>query len=152
MKICLFAPLLLLTLLGFPTKAFAHALATDYALAAANRLDIEAIFSSGEPFVRAKVVVYAPNDLTKPWMEGVTDEKGNFAFQPDRAIPGNWRIEIGEDDHMDILSVPVSDKGIELDAISKAPERETNYLLMTVGAMTISGSLGTTFLLSRKKR
>ncbi|MDY7012007.1 MAG: carboxypeptidase regulatory-like domain-containing protein [Cyanobacteriota bacterium] len=146
-----FAFLALVSLLGFPTKAFAHALATDYALAAANRLKIEAIFSTGEPFVEAKVVVYAPNDPSTPWMEGTTDEEGNFAFEPDPALPGDWVVEIGEYGHMDILTVPATERGIELDAISQVSPNNRNPLAIAVGAMVIAGSVGTTVLLSRRK-
>jgi nickel transport protein len=148
MKTHAFALLALVSLLGFPTKASAHALATDFALTAVNRLKIEATFSSEEPFGNAKVVVYAPNDSETPWMEGTTDEKGNFEFQPDPAIPGNWRIEIGEYDHMDILTVPATESGIEVDEISQRTPTNRNPLAIAVGTVVLIGSVGTTVLLT----
>lgn len=150
MKTRVLAFIAFISLLGFPAKAFAHALATDFALEAANRLNIEAGFSSGEPFVGGKVVVYAPNDSSTPWLEGTTDENGNFAFQPDPAIPGEWRVEIGEDDHMDILKVPATETGIEVDEISQVSPTNRNNLAAAVGMVVLVGSVGTTVLLSRR--
>lgn len=151
MKTRLLTFLAFISLLGLPTKAFAHALATDFALDAANRLNIEAGFSSGEPFGEAKVVVYAPNNPSEPWMEGTTDEEGNFAFEPDPTIPGDWRIEIGEYDHMDILTVPATATGIEVDAISRVTPTNRTPLAVAVGTAILVGGAGATVLLSRRK-
>jgi hypothetical protein len=64
------------------------------------------------------VKVYAPNS-TEPWMEGKTDANGNFSFLPDRSIPGEWTVKIGQYDHADILKVPVDQKnGVDVDSIS----------------------------------
>lgn len=108
-----------LTLIG-PLPAFAHSVLTDYRLVA-NALEIQSNFSTGEALEGAEVLVYAPNDSTRPWLQGKTDQNGVFLFQPDRSIAGEWSIKIGEGDHGDILSVPVSQQGVDLDAISRSP-------------------------------
>jgi nickel transport protein len=108
-----------LTLIG-SLPALAHSVLTDYRLVA-NALEIQSNFSTGEALEGAEVVVYAPNDPTRPWMQGKTDQNGVFLFQPDRTLAGEWSIKIGEGDHGDILSVPVSEQGVDLDAISQTP-------------------------------
>jgi nickel transport protein len=175
----LIVPLLCLSSIGLASRASAHVMQTDYALES-TQFSITATYSTGEAVPQTPVVVYAPNDHSKPWMVGTTDEKGKFSFQPDRALQGNWEVKIGTGDHGDILSVPVNQHGVELEKISRAdgqtghvhlnsqvalsksgvevtPVAETashnpaDYLAI-FGALGLSGGIGSALFFWRKKR
>lgn len=108
----------LVSLLGFPESAFAHSVETNYHLQA-DLLEIEAVFSTGEAFEDADVVVHPPSESDIPEIQGLTDQEGKFIFEPDYSIVGDWSVEIGEGSHWDKLVIPVSDRGIDVDAISQ---------------------------------
>lgn len=153
MKALLFGLVLLLGVLMYPAGALAHSVQTDFQMFSES-LNITSTFSTGDPFEGAEIVVYAPGDETKPWMEGTTDDRGSFVFNPDPALEGEWRIEIGQGDHGDILTVPVSDQGIEFEEISQvnydAPHYGFANQLVIAGAALSSG-LGT-WLFKRKRQ
>jgi len=145
-KPLIFAVVLLLGLVIFPGAALAHSVMTDYQLTSGS-LQIQSSFSTGEAFQGATVVVYSPQDPTKPWFKGKTDQTGKFVFHPDPSISGNWSVEIGEGGHRDQLIVPVSDRGIDLEKISyldrNTPHRH-RYLgsQLVVVAIAIVGGIG----------
>lgn len=98
--------------------AMAHSVQTDYLLSPKSELSLDVTYGSGDPVPETTVKVYAPNS-TEPWMEGKTDANGKFSFLPDRSIPGEWTVKIGQYDHADILKVPVDQKnGVDVDSIS----------------------------------
>ena len=125
---------LILSLIAFglvisPKTVLSHAIETFYQLNldsfdqvdtsnASNSLEIQSTFGDGEVFKNAKIVIYAPNNLDTPWLEGTTDDNGEFVFNPDSSITGNWYIEIGEDSHWDRLIVPVKNDNIDFDQIT----------------------------------
>lgn len=154
-KIRLLLPLLfaLLSLTLCPTQAFAHSVLTDYRLVAES-LEIQSTFTTGEALEGADVVVYAPNDSTHPWLKGATDQNGSFMFQPDRAIAGEWVVKIGAGDHGDELAVPVSDQGVDIDAISLSPYEAPHWFAkqMAVVGILLGTSLGTTGLIRLRQR
>jgi nickel transport protein len=160
MKSFLTLSALLLSVVSLPKVALAHAVETDYQ-AMSDRLEIHSMFSTGEAFEGAPVVVYAPNDPTKPWLETKTDANGQFVFQPDPSIPGEWSVEIGEGGHWDNLIVPVNDQGIEPDKVSYLdgqpyhthnPNRIANrYILTGVAGLTLVGGIGGGIGLLRRK-
>ena len=144
--------LLILTLaLGCPQAALAHSVETDYTVSDRfDRLDLQAKFSTGEPFQDAPVKIYAPGNLEEPWLEGTTDLEGQFAFQPEPSIQGEWTLQVGQFDHADILQIPVDALGIDAGLISRAapaqhvahaaPARGTwKWRLVTAGLLVAAG-------------
>lgn len=150
MKSKLLMPLLLLAVLGVPTRAFAHAMETNYVLEEANKVKFTAVFSTGEPHKNAKVKIYAPNDLSQPVLEAKTDENGQFTFDTSEKMPGEWEVSIGESGHQDILTVPVTSKGINLNDISEVPPHQSPQIPLV--AIVLSGGMGSAALLSRRLR
>jgi nickel transport protein len=144
---------MILGILGLPSAAFAHSVETDYFLTPKSELEFQVKFSSGEPFHDAQVQVYAPNEPSKPWMEAKTNAEGNFAFQPDKSVQGDWTVKIGELEHSDILTVPVTQQGVNVDQISERPDnpKGTNQFVV-LGFMIVSGGIGTRLLSYLKKR
>ena len=161
MKKLVFGSVLLLGLVVNPGRAFAHAIETDYQLLidtfAMQTLEIQSVFSTGEVFPNAPVVVYSPEDPDTPWLEGTTDESGKFIFNPDPTMAGEWSVEIGEDSHWDRLQIPVSDRGIDFDAISYIDGHRPHLhhpftdQLVVAGA-AICSALGGQFLGRKLKR
>ena len=72
-----------------------------------SAIAIQASFDDGNPMKNAQATVYSPQDLTTPWLTGVTDEKGQFTFIPDPSLSGNWDVKIRQSGHGDIVSIPV---------------------------------------------
>ncbi|MCW6038886.1 hypothetical protein K4A83_21860 [Spirulina subsalsa FACHB-351] len=136
--------LILISLFSFPTQAFAHSLETFYELQD-KTLEIHALFSTEEPFEDADVLVHPPSDSGLETLHAFTDQQGRFRFEPDYNIPGIWSVEIGEDNHWDLLTIPVSTEGIEINAISHLdfhiPHHHVpqfaNQLVVVIFALTI---------------
>lgn len=149
MKAMIVALLLGLTLLGFPKAASAHALQADYSLLRKSQLEIQAKFSTGEPFPFADVQVFAPKDATRPWLESKANAQGQFEFIPDPAQKGDWTVKIGKSDHKDILTIPVSDRGVEVNEISQGFVRSLKAQLAVWGFAAIVGITGTRLLSPR---
>jgi nickel transport protein len=139
-------------------SAQAHSVQTDYLMS--DKLEFTTQYSSGVPLQQANVRVFAPGHPDKPWFEGKTDANGKFSFKPDQKIPGEWEVRIGHGDHGDILEVPVTKNGVEVDKISSAIPSETKYgtsnvetwQFTVVGAIAAGGALGTSLLISRRSR
>jgi nickel transport protein len=139
---------------GLPGMAQAHVMQTDYSLLSQSReFQLQATMSTGEAGTGAIVKVYAPNNPDKPWMEGKTDKDGKFAFKPDPTMLGDWTVRIGEGDHGDILTVPVSQQGVNLDKVSDLDgvrKQSGNKQWAVLGFAAIAGFVGSRFFSSRK--
>jgi nickel transport protein len=150
MKVRRILPFMLLGILALPGKALAHAVQTNYLLS--NQLELQSTFSTGAPLKGAKVTVYAPNNPHRPWLQGVTDAQGRFAFLPDTAIEGNWEVTIRQQGHGDILTVPVGQDGVEFDLISQAASSDTHYSafpMLWLGTLLIALATGGTRVFKR---
>lgn len=149
----LVASLILVTCLGFPAGAMAHSVETDYLVSARSQFQLQAKFSTGEPFQEAPIKIYSPSNPDQPWAEGTTDTEGRFAFNPDPSLPGDWTVKIGQSDHGDILTVPVTNQGIDDQNISDArlerPHLHWDNQLLVLGLAALSG-LGVRRFLRRK--
>ncbi len=110
-----------LSAMAIAKTATAHMVQTDYTMRF-DSLEIQATFGEGEGFPDAPVSIYAPDNPDEPILTGRTDSEGKFSFQPNQEIEGEWAVEIGdaETSHWDYLVVPVTNSGVELDAISQA--------------------------------
>ncbi|MBE9062820.1 carboxypeptidase regulatory-like domain-containing protein [cf. Phormidesmis sp. LEGE 11477] len=116
--------LMLVAVLGMaiaPTKAMAHQVQTDYILdsQAGNSLQLRTTFSNGQPLKGAKVTVTSPNQPYRIRAVGKTDSQGRFTFVPDQPISGDWEVNIKREGHQDILTVPVTEAGIDLDLMAQ---------------------------------
>lgn len=114
----LMALVLVVGLMALPSPALAHMLAA-YFQPQAESLEIQAIFSTGEFYEAADVVVHPPSDAEVEDLQGLTDEDGRFVFEPDYSLVGDWMIEVGEGSHWDLLIVPVADGAIAFDEITQ---------------------------------
>ena len=135
--------------LGHPAQA--HNVETNYILSSQNELEIQVMYSTGEPFEAAPVKIYSPTDSETPVLEGTTDEDGRFAFEADAETdPGDWKMKIGELGHADILLVPVDENGIDIDQVSSTistPDHSNGY--WTAGLAILSLGLAAKVARSR---
>ena len=136
---------------GVVRPAQAHNVETNYILSSQNELEIQVMYSNGEPFESAPVKIYSPDNFETPILEGTTDENGRFAFEADtEAEAGDWKMKIGELGHADILMVPVDAEGIDIDQVSSGittPDQPNGY--WAVGLAILSLGLGAKALRSR---
>ncbi|MGB3787104.1 MAG: carboxypeptidase regulatory-like domain-containing protein [Phormidesmis sp.] len=112
-----------------PAEALAHQVQTDYILDSQpsnstgtgliDSLQLRTTFTNGQPLKGAKVTVYAPDQPYRVRATGKTDSHGRFTFTPDQPINGNWEVNIEREGHQDILTVPVTEKGIDIDLVAQ---------------------------------
>lgn len=69
-------------------------------------ISLQAKYESGLPMQQAQVIVYAPNQPNKPWMQGMTNNEGKFIFIPDNKLSGNWQIKVSQAGHGNMINVP----------------------------------------------
>jgi nickel transport protein len=129
--------------LSTASVAWGHASQTDYFVDLFSAdLVLTASYSSGEPMAEADVVIYAPDDAETPWAETNTDDVGQFVFEPDEALEGDWRIEITQAGHQDILIIPVNATGIDYVNISQGPKQDLHYAEIPPVGLGIMVALG----------
>jgi len=106
---------LLFSLVSNTTRTFAHGVVVDYELV--DAIAIVAEYDTGQPMGNAQVVVYAPDNPSEPYLQGVADEEGNFTFTPDKSIIGNWTVRVRTAGHGSIINIPI-------EPVTEAPESE----------------------------
>ena len=116
--------LMLAAVLGMaiaPTKVMAHQVQTNYIInsQSGNSLQLRTTFSNGQPLKGAKVTVTSPNQPYRIRTVGKTDSQGRFTFVPDQSVSGDWEVNIKREGHQDILTVPVTEEGIDLDLMAQ---------------------------------
>ncbi len=151
--------LTVICVINFPVKVLSHGTKITYQEAKA--VEITAHYDSGQPTSNAQVIIYNPNDPTTPWLKGMTDEEGKFAFVPDYSIVGNWTIKVRTGGHGSIINIPIdsgettSETVVKKSDISKENQRnpsDYNTLQKLMMAITgVWGFVGTAFFFSQKK-
>lgn len=126
-----------LGLAAVPTKAMAHQVQTNYFLngPAGDSLELQTTFSNGQPLKGAKVTVYAPDQPFRAQITGKTDNQGRFTFTPDQAMSGDWEVNIERAGHQDILTVPVTEAGIEINELASVDNSDVHYASSPVAAV-----------------
>jgi nickel transport protein len=144
MKRTLFILLLgcLLTL-GLTATAFAHGAQITYQLK--TTVEIEATYDSGEPMAEGQVTVYAPDDPATPWLTGVCDEEGRFAFTPDPSIPGTWDVQVRQAGHGDMVHIPIGEEGAAASGTGFTPLQ-----IVLMAGSVVWGAVGTALFFSRR--
>ncbi|MGL6282824.1 MAG: carboxypeptidase regulatory-like domain-containing protein [Microcoleaceae cyanobacterium] len=103
-KITLVSFFSLLNLLILQPNTHAHAIKIIPEINQA--ISLQAKYESGLPMQQAQVIVYAPNQPNKPWMQGMTNNEGKFIFIPDNKLSGNWQIKVSQAGHGNIINIP----------------------------------------------
>lgn len=134
---------------ALPTKVMAHQVQTNYFLnnrAGSESIELRTTFSNGEPLKGAKVSVYSPDQPFRARATGITDSQGRFTFAPDEAINGDWEVNIERAGHQDILTVPVTEEGIDIDLMASngiEDQGGTDFHYATSSPWTVVGGIAT---------
>ncbi|MDJ0705607.1 MAG: carboxypeptidase regulatory-like domain-containing protein [Leptolyngbyaceae cyanobacterium MO_188.B28] len=157
----LLSPLIFLSILSAQSGAIAHGVRITHQVAPA--LEIQARYDNGENMANAQVAVYAPNDPLEPWLTGTTDAAGRFVFIPDRALDGNWEIQVRQAGHGNIVSVSPEAMFATSDTInlsdllvgtSPGLDSDTKYTppqMVLMGASGVWGFVGTALFFIRRR-
>ena len=129
-----------------PAPALAHGVNIQYS--SDIEITVVAKYDSGEPMAGAQVAVYAPDDLTTPWLTGVCDNEGRFSFTPDSSIPGTWDVQVRLAGHGGMIHIPVGGDS----AVSSGGVGGYSYLQIgLMAACVIWGSIGTALYFRRRR-
>ena len=116
----------------------AQGIQITYAVAeiATVEVALEAAFESGEVMSEAQVTVYAPDDPKHPWLTGLCDEDGRFAFTADLDRPGTWEIQVRKAGHGEWLKIALDANTVEVvDLGAATPDEEAQELQIAAGAV-----------------
>jgi nickel transport protein len=133
-----------LVLLGTAGAALAHGARVEYTIGTV--VEIEATYDSGEPMAGGQVTVYAPDDLTAPWLTGICDDEGRFSFAPDPGKPGTYDVQVRQAGHGDIVHIPISE-GAAISGGSSFTVPQIVLMAASVGW----GFVGTALFFSRRR-
>lgn len=128
---------------GLPMKAYAHGAKITYTIDMA--IEIVAAYDNGDPMGGAQVTVYAPDDLSTPWLTGVCDDEGRFSFMPDTSRPGVWDVQVRQAGHGDIVHIPVAE-----DTAAAGSGGYTVLQIVLMSVCIIWGFAGTALYFSRR--
>ncbi|MGK7930153.1 MAG: carboxypeptidase regulatory-like domain-containing protein [Microcystaceae cyanobacterium] len=141
----------LLIYLGKINPIGAHGANINYKMTKA--IQIEALYADGKPMKAAQVVVYAPNDPTTPWLQGTTNQAGQFTFTPDVTQTGNWDVKVRQAGHGDIISIPLTTDNTSSIQLQNSSQNTgyTPLQKVVMAATGVWGFLGTALFFSRNK-
>jgi len=124
---------LLFSFVSNSTRTFAHGVVVDYQLV--DAIAVVAQYDTGQPMSNAQVVVYAPNNPSEPYLQGVADEDGNFTFTPDKSITGNWTVRVRTAGHGSIINIPIEPVAetveAQVDDDTESPTTENQIVINT---------------------
>ncbi len=144
--------LLLFPILSLQKTASAHGAKAEYQLTSA--VEIQAQYDSGFPMKKAQVTIYAPDNPSQPWKQGITDEQGYFTFTPDTSKTGYWEVKVRQAGHGTLISIPIKSKNFL--SLKSSPLTQNNTELSPLQkavmiASVIWGCIGTALFFQRSK-
>ena len=149
-RLYFFLALVMATALS-PKQVLAHGANIEYQETSA--VTIQAKYDDGTPMANAQVIVYAPSDRATPWLQGTTDESGNFSFVPDADSVGDWDVKVRQSGHGDITTIPVKDGKLAINnmAASSSGAGYSPSQKIVMAAAVGWGFVGTGLFFSRSK-
>jgi len=132
-------------ILSIPVAAFGHGVEIDYQTTRA--VELTARYDTGEPVSEGQVIIYAPDNPSKPWRTGQCDEKGRFTFTPDPSKQGTWDIQVRKAGHGGMIHINVG--GEEASAAGSTGYTTPQIVLMA--ACVIWGLTGTALFFKGRK-
>ena len=139
-------PLLVMLLtVAFAGTVHAHGAEIEYTLSTA--VELVATYDTGEPMAGGQVTVYAPDDPATPWLIGVCDDEGRFAFTPDPGKPGTWDVQVRQAGHGDMVHIAIGEGAADSGGAGFSAAQ-----IMLMAACVVWGFVGTAlFFVSRNR-
>ena len=113
-------------------------------------INMHAIFDTGDPMSEAQIVVYAADNPREAWHTGVADVEGNYSFDIDPTIAGQWAISVRTAGHGELLHFEVLSNG-SIDVEQSGGRSPLQTGLMAGGVLVVLGSVAWYFSRPGKK-
>lgn len=124
-----------------PAGVTAHG--TDITYTIQSTVLVEANFETGEPMSEAQISVFAPDDPSTPWLQGIADADGKFTFVPDPEFSGTYDVRIRSAGHGEILAIPIN-------GVGQATAGNSTMQQIIMAAAVIWGFIGTALYFSAR--
>ncbi len=113
-----------------------------------DSVHISASFDDGQPMDSAQVTVFSGAAPTVPYILGITDDYGEFAFVPDREESLNWDVQVRKAGHGNIVHVSLAEDSIA----DNEQDRFTTLQLVLMSVCVVWGFVGTAFFFASKRK
>ena len=114
---------------------------------------VQALYNNGQPMSSAQMTVHAPDDPTRPWLTGSSDDQGRFSFVPDLNVTGTWSVQARQAGHGVIIHFVVDPDKEPTRTTQVTQVASTTSLVqrLLMAAAVIWGCVGTALYFSRKR-
>jgi nickel transport protein len=109
---------------------------------------VSAAFDDGMPMDSAQVTVFSGAEPSVPWLQGFTDERGEFGFVPDSEEALNWDVQVRKAGHGDIVH-------LSLDPASTSVSGDSGFTTLQIVLMSVCvvwGFIGTALFFSSRRK
>lgn len=110
------------TIAATATTAIAHG--ANITLQDVRAYEIQAVYDSGEPMVKAQVSVFGSDNPQVPIETGTTDDQGRWVWVADQ--PGTWTFQVRQAGHGGLAEIEVLPQGEAVDLVSPDGATTTN--------------------------
>ncbi|NOQ22770.1 MAG: carboxypeptidase regulatory-like domain-containing protein [Candidatus Aegiribacteria sp.] len=112
-----------------------------------DSVHISALFDDGQPMDKAQVSVFSGAAPSVPYIIGMTDEHGEFAFMPDKEESLNWDVQVRLAGHGDIVHISLAE-----DSAADAEQGGFSTLqIVLMSACVVWGFIGTALFFTSKR-
>ena len=112
-----------------------------------DSVHISASFDDGQPLNRAQVTVFSGAAPSIPYLTGMTDENGEFAFLPDKEESLNWDVQVRSAGHGDMVHLSLTEEPV----INDEKGRFSTLQIVLMSACVVWGFVGTAFFFASKR-
>lgn len=102
------------TIAATATAAIAHG--ANINIQDVRAYEIQAVYDSGEPMVKAQVSVFGSDNPQVPVETGITDDEGRWVWVADR--PGTWTFQVRQAGHGGLADLKVLPQGEAVNLVS----------------------------------
>ncbi len=113
-----------------------------------DSIHISAAFDDGLPMDRAQVTVFSATEPSEPYISGMTDENGEFAFLPDIEQSLSWDVQVRKAGHGDMVHFSLAEESE--DFIEQRGLTTLQIILMS--ACVVWGFIGTALFFASKRK
>ncbi len=113
-----------------------------------DSVHISAAFDDGLPMDGAQVTVFSAAEPSAPYISGMTDENGEFAFLPDIEQSLSWDVQVRKAGHGDMVHFSLAEESE--DFIEQRGLTTLQIILMS--ACVVWGFIGTALFFASKRK